>query len=282
VRGRATADSLLSQARDNVELVAVGRGAHNVAYADDLLRASLELVRQAADSGRLAYRVPNVDLGPAVSENACLQCHLGQEPQVGSVAGLPFDHTRHVMQAETECTDCHTGLDNHGGTRVDSRASCDGCHHNVVEPMNCARCHEGLGGAPGDPIQTDIGRFPHSSHLDAGLRCRQCHTPPAMNAANLDCDNCHEQHHVPAGVQCANCHGDRVKAFHPPALFQNSHPDCSTCHGETGRAVTEMTRPVCLVCHVEKNDGHFPGDCTMCHQVRAQGEAEHPMTVGGG
>ncbi len=76
---RQIADSLLRQAEENLELVRVGKPAHNVTYADQLLRASLALVRQAVREGRLPYAVPTVDLGPPVAESDCLSCHLGVE-----------------------------------------------------------------------------------------------------------------------------------------------------------------------------------------------------------
>ena len=50
---RRVADSLLRQAEENLELVRVGKPAHNVTYADQLLRAALDLVRQAVRQGRL-------------------------------------------------------------------------------------------------------------------------------------------------------------------------------------------------------------------------------------
>ena len=75
-RTRAAADSLLSLAEDNLRFVEAGKGAHNIAYADELLRAALELVQQAVDDSSLPYSVPNVELGPTLGGNVCLQCHL--------------------------------------------------------------------------------------------------------------------------------------------------------------------------------------------------------------
>src|SRR3990170_2689430 len=73
------ADRLLRLAVENVELVRIGRGAHNVAFADDLLRAAVDLVRRAVRAGSLPYEVPALSLGPPVSETVCLQCHLDME-----------------------------------------------------------------------------------------------------------------------------------------------------------------------------------------------------------
>ncbi|HYL70152.1 MAG TPA: NapC/NirT family cytochrome c, partial [Candidatus Dormibacteraeota bacterium] len=185
LRQRAVADSLVRLAEDNVELVRVGKGAHNIVYADRLLRASLALVREAVQHGALPYSVPAVNLGPPVSENACLQCHLGVEQRRGKFQGQEFSHTPHVVRAGLECSACHTALDKHGGTTLSSPASCDACHHPVIQPENCARCHAGPGGAPQPTTSLPAGEFSHRTHAAANLAGAARHTPPLMSARDL-------------------------------------------------------------------------------------------------
>jgi nitrate/TMAO reductase-like tetraheme cytochrome c subunit len=142
---RQVADSLLRQAEENLELVRVGKPAHNVTYADQLLRASLALVRQAVREGRLPYAVPNVDLGPPVAESECLSCHLGVERAVTAFrGGGRFSHPDHVVAERMACTACHTSLDDHGGTTVRTRDDCSECHHSTKRP--CESCHTGFRG----------------------------------------------------------------------------------------------------------------------------------------
>jgi nitrate/TMAO reductase-like tetraheme cytochrome c subunit len=266
LRSRATADSLLRLAEDNIGFVERGKAAHNVAYADELLRASLELVRQAVEAG-LPYSVPDVELGPAFGKNICLQCHVGIEEQRGRFAGGAFNHEPHILGAGLECTACHTPLDEHGGITLESRASCNACHHRAVEPLNCAQCHPGPGGAPTRPVATTIGDFPHDTHVGAGLSCSACHSAPEMSAAGLDCQGCHLIHHQTKN-SCLNCHRGGVQQIHPPA----AHSGCALCHGEGAAFITEWTRQVCTVCHADKVDHNAPADCQLCHAMPTPGE----------
>jgi nitrate/TMAO reductase-like tetraheme cytochrome c subunit len=263
VRARQAVDSLLAQARDNLELVRVGRGAHNVGYADRLVRAAVALARQAARVGTLPVEIGAVDLGPALDQNACLQCHVGIERQTGTFQGAPFDHQRHVLDGGLACARCHTPLDQHGGITLASTGACDDCHHRAIEPMNCAQCHAGPGGAPEPVIANRTGDFSHGVHREIGLACGVCHVPPAMRATDLKCDACHAAHHLPAD-NCLACHRGGVKAKHPKAV---AHGACSRCHGDKVAGLTKWSRQVCTVCHTDRVQHNAPVACDLCHEV---------------
>ena len=265
LRQRAVADSLLGQAENNVELVRVGKGAHNIVYADRLLRAALDLVRAAVRAGSLPYTVPAVDLGPPVSGNACLQCHLGVERQAGRFQTVPFDHEPHILRGGLECTDCHTPLDQHGGTTLASGASCDACHHPVIQPLACARCHEGAGGAPVRTISLPSGDFSHRPHAAANLACTACHTAPLMSARDLRCESCHEEHHRPS-ADCLSCHRGGALAKHKRA----DHVACVQCHAKAA-GVNRWTREVCTSCHAAQVNHYRERACDVCHKVPAMG-----------
>jgi nitrate/TMAO reductase-like tetraheme cytochrome c subunit len=266
LRTRNRADSLLGMAHDNVDFVRAGKGAHNIVYADQLLRASVSLVRQAVKDDGVPYRVPAVDLGPPVSENQCLQCHLGVEQQQATFDGRSFDHTAHVLQGGLQCSACHTPFAQHGGITLSSAASCDGCHHPTVQPVaNCARCHAGPGGAPTDTFHLAKGDFSHRSHVAANLECKGCHTAPVMNARDLVCDNCHEQHHQ-SQTACLSCHRGGVLAKHKV----KDHVACNECH-KTVPNLGHWSREICTACHATRTN-HFPGKaCETCHRVPAMG-----------
>ncbi len=277
LRRRAVADSLLREARENLEFVRSGKGAHNIVYADQLLRASLSLVQQAVKDGGLPYRVPSVNLGPPVSENQCLQCHLGVEQQKGNFQGRSFDHTGHVLRAGLPCSTCHTPFAQHGGITLSSAASCDGCHHSPVQPVtNCARCHAGPGGAPTDTIHRNAGDFTHRAHVAANLECKACHTPPGMSARDLQCDNCHTQHHQPQ-TACLSCHRGGALAKHKVA----DHVVCNQCH-KTVPQLDRWTRQICTACHAAYTNHHPGKACEACHRVpamrAAHGTAPSPGT----
>jgi len=265
VRVRTQVDSLLRLAEDNLALVRQGKGAHNIAYADQLLRAALELVGEAVRMGRLPYAVPAVDLGPPGGENVCLQCHLGVERSAVTFAGRRFEHERHVVRAGLSCTSCHTGLDEHGTTLLTKASDCAGCHHTRIGQINCAACHPGPGGVPEQPVEHPVGLFPHAPHTGMGLPCASCHQAPSMSADGVDCRNCHEAHHQPE-ANCLSCHREGAKQKHALAF---AHLQCSQCHGEKAVGITGWSRNVCTVCHEDRVEHNAPVDCQLCHELPA-------------
>lgn len=266
VRARATADSLLELAEENVRLVREGGGAHNIEFADRLLRAALDLARQASRRMGQAGAVPEVDLGPPVSGNVCLSCHLGVERREVPFADGTFDHEPHTLRAGLACSRCHTPLDDHGRTLV-TADDCSSCHHRRIDPLNCAQCHAGPGGMPEAPVPFTVGDFPHATHREAGLACAMCHTPPAMRVQAATCTACHDMHHQPEAT-CANCHRDGVKAKHDRSF---AHLPCTQCHGEEVAGVTQWSREVCTVCHADRAAHHAPVSCVQCHTVEPIG-----------
>jgi nitrate/TMAO reductase-like tetraheme cytochrome c subunit len=264
VRGRAAVDSLLRQAQENVDLVRGGKSAHNVVYSDQLLRATLDLVREAVRAGRLPYAVPNVNLGPPVGENACFRCHVGVERTRVTFQGRLFDHEPHVLRGGLSCAECHSTLDRHGATTITAPAGCDGCHHREIRPLNCATCHPGPGGAPAAKLTLATGEFAHGVHVQANVVCRACHTPPTMSARDLRCDNCHAPHHQP-DRDCLSCHRGGALDKHTRAV----HVACITCHQSTP-GLDRWSRQVCTSCHAQQAAGHYsPKPCEACHKIPA-------------
>jgi hypothetical protein len=260
---RSVADSLLRLAGENVDLVRVGKGAHNIVYADRLLRASLDLVREAVRRGGLPFAVPAVDLGPPVSANACLQCHVGVERRQGRFQGRAFDHGAHVLRGGLACAACHTPLERHGGTTLTSPASCEACHHPVIPSLTCAVCHPGPGGAPAQTITLPAGDFSHRVHTAANLACSACHTAPLMSARDLQCQTCHEPHHQP-DVACLSCHRQRALAKHE----RSAHVACVECHASVP-GLSRWTREVCTACHADRTNHNPSRPCDVCHKVPA-------------
>jgi nitrate/TMAO reductase-like tetraheme cytochrome c subunit len=258
---RAAADSLLHLAAENVELVRIGKGAHNVAFADRLLRAALDFVDRAVQLGQLEYRIPDLELGDPVGESTCLSCHLGIDRQTGTFDGMAFDHRPHVARARLPCSGCHTSLEEHGGFVLEARSDCKTCHHSGA--ISCDRCHTGATGAPRQPISTATGEFSHRLHLSADLTCSVCHGE-AFGNARIECTACHESHHRPA-ASCNGCHREDVQAKHP----REAHESCSVCHGGKVAWLTEWTRNVCETCHTDRAEHYPDGACHTCHQVPA-------------
>lgn len=277
VRTRARADSLVRLATENVEFVRRGKGAHNIEYSDELLRSALRLVTEAVEAGQLAYRVPEIDIGPPLTENVCLHCHLGVERRAVRFGGREFDHEPHVFRAGMSCSDCHTPLEQHGATILPERGSCDGCHHRRIEPINCATCHSGPGGAPERMFERDVGDFQHGPHQEAGLSCSECHEPPGMSATELRCESCHDRHHRPE-VSCLSCHREGAREYHGA----EAHALCSACHGPAVAEITRWSREVCTSCHADRTEHFAPRECTACHSIPPMGGAPARSAPGSG
>lgn len=258
--GRVAADSLLDLARENVDLVRQGNGAHNIAFADRLMRAAVELTRDAVDRSGAAYRVPGLEMGGPVSGNACFACHLGVEGRRVPYAGTTFDHEEHVAEAGLGCSECHTGLDDHGGTTLEGRAGCDSCHHGTEQTASCVACHGSRG--PTQTIVRPTGTFSHPDHAGAGIGCTECHASPSMVTRSGLCASCHERHHVPTAT-CLGCHRGGAMSIH----MRSAHDGCAECHGESLSRITEWSREVCTSCHADRTDHNAGMQCDQCHRV---------------
>lgn len=153
-------------------------------------------------------------------------------------------------------------------------------------------------GGPVYPVQEIRVRMDHALHLQAGMKCQQCHTRIEQSRLSSQnnlptgeaCDSCHgDQHPRTAEGQtahCADCHthveDQRVTAttIFPAPNLEFSHQahlargtDCETCHGDmtkVGRAtIAQLPKEdVCLTCH----DGQQASDrCGTCHPTGNDG-----------
>ena len=247
----------------------MGGGVHNVGYADAALRAAVELVREASQTGGIDYRAPEVDLGQTAAENECMRCHMGIENQQGDWQGRTFRHEPHLTRGNLSCTFCHTAMDDHGKVTLTSASICSDCHHSGA--MECETCHQGAPGPPGGVIRTPTGDFPHGRHTDLGFPCAMCHgETPGRPDADL-CETCHGAHHQPQ-AECLACHREGVKQIHPPA----AHQGCALCHGDAVAGIDSWSRNVCTVCHDDRVEHYAPNECVGCHQQPPLGADPSP------
>jgi hypothetical protein len=195
----------------------------------------------------------------------------------------------HGQHRGVECTNCHTMAGQHGALTVTSIADCRSCHHAEPVAGNCTHCHErpemlvetfhvqrtfNLSAGAGRTVTRELA-FHHEEHLDLG--CATCHNTGGLSlqGSNVDCRNCHEQHHNP-NADCKACHTQ------PPAGVHNLdvHLGCAGagCHEAAPASVKSVprTRPFCLVCHQDKNS-HRPGrSCEQCHVLPRPRTASGP------
>ena len=195
-RPPSPADSLIRAAEENLELVSVGRGAHNIPFADELLRAAVRLATEAAEAGGANPRLASVNLGQPLEAGSCTSCHFGVDGGgVVSWQGRSFPHRRHTVNAGFDCQACHTPMSEHGGLTLTSTESCDNCHHISDSPRACAFCHDAPGRGHSGHFASRT--FLHDPHLEMGLGCDACHKAPSMAVQEQNCATCHSLHHVP-------------------------------------------------------------------------------------
>jgi len=273
----APADSLIRGAEENLELVRVGRGAHNVPYADQLMRAAAAMAREAAMAGGADPRLASVSLGQPMEVGSCQSCHFGVDGGgVVTFQGREFPHRRHTVNAGFQCEACHTAIEDHGGLVLTSTEACDGCHHISDSPRACGFCHP----APeGDTLSFASGSFLHDPHLAMGFGCDACHQSSTMRVEEESCSTCHSLHHTPS-TNCSLCHTEDPKGSHMAELAHTT--GCTACHtGADQAGLTEWSRNVCLVCHGE-NEEHSGGmECTLCHEFPPLGGVGGGWEAGG-
>jgi nitrate/TMAO reductase-like tetraheme cytochrome c subunit len=187
----SNAPAPLADARFNFDLVAEGRGVHNVPYAYALLR-------RAHDDMNAARRARGLEplsrpWRESATSSPCLSCHEGIEEQGGGIFGRRFEHGRHLVAARLDCQACHrTHEDRPKGEVVRFAASgCDSCHHGSAK-ADCLACHARVREGA---VKSFRGDFDHAFHIDeAAQACADCHdlsaSPPGLKRDT--CAACHE------------------------------------------------------------------------------------------
>jgi hypothetical protein len=156
----------------------------------------------------------------------CLECHFGIEHIAARAFGRDFPHGAHVVRARLRCAACHGGMDQHGTLHIDASA-CDRCHARIQQPMaavageDCLGCHEAdIGPA------SEVVRFPHAQHVEAGLDCAVCHAG-VERKKHVDFARSREARPPMGHELCGSCHaGDVPDAEGTPPEGAN----CSLCH----------------------------------------------------
>ncbi|HTP49333.1 MAG TPA: cytochrome c3 family protein [Anaeromyxobacteraceae bacterium] len=120
-------------------------------------------------------------------------------------------------------------------------------------------------------------KFPHATHIEAGVACLECHSPiPKSTKLQLDVIDVK----LPAKSEvCGNCHDPMptytpVQRFQPAVHFDHAahlprvNNDCGKCHvkftdnGDIAKPVPAMK--ACTSCHQHSQD-FAVGRCQPCH-----------------
>lgn len=183
----------IQEARRNLALVAMdgSRGAHNVGYALDALRAGAERIDTARAALGLAAETRAVNGLPFVSADGCTDCHVGAGRPAEIWAGeRAFPHQRHLAQG-LECSACHSTSEH--GQPAFPRAQCATCHHQESEAFDandCAHCHA----AQASVLAGTLAGFAEKPGTMASMDCSECHgeAPTVLRPKPSMCVLCHE------------------------------------------------------------------------------------------
>ncbi len=244
------AEKLHQRATHNIELVRYGKGAHNVEYSEQLIESARDDLDQALKSLGSAHRVPALEKPITPAGGACLSCHFGIETHTNEFGGRTFQHGRHTITAQLNCSVCHSsqpkGQPEHGKTTLTSTADCDGCHHRQVErseisqsgtidptrnPPSIPPLQRGEGGISparkvtcqtchtSDELPRQIvyqqKAFNHDLHAtQRGISCNACHAPNVQPIFKADCISCHhDETKVQVVAKCGTCHPNQTAMF---------------------------------------------------------------------
>lgn len=230
-------------------------------------------------------------------ETACYACHkfddshkgaLGQEcSECHSETGwekVEFNHDKDTDFAirgshrELPCHACHTAE----RTRNKLKTDCYDCHsdddvHGGQQGKQCESCHNEQAWGEEVFFNHDITQFPLIG-LHAVVPCEECHLTPAYSDTSSNCIDCHstdDEHQQRLGPHCNRCHnpnGWSLWVFdhntQTDYVLDGAHVGlaCEGCHRVP--VADEIKLPVaCGNCHRsdDVHRGRFGALCDRCH-----------------
>jgi len=191
---RTTADSLISAAHHNIQMVDAGHGIHNIPYAESLLGAAYNQLVQAYAITAPGGKLPSFDIGLPKTDANCMNCHYGVETMVVKRVGREFPHSPHVLEQKLACTTCHSNDVKHGSLTL-SKSECNQCHHKPSAEglTDCNKCHQLQASIFSGNKSWGEQALPDPM-FDGGLSCADCHSPEAGKVVR------------PTGDICVGCH----------------------------------------------------------------------------
>ena len=188
---KAEAEKLLSEAYHNIRIVEAGKSVHNIQFADKLLQAGYNIMKEALTLIGSTVGLPKFESSSEFIPNECYSCHSGIQEISTKVFDMKFSHNLHIAKNRLSCNKCHSNAKKHGELIV-KKENCNSCHHSQVNTDDdCAKCHS---------FQTQIynGAYYNKSQPDimkqGGVKCIDCHSDAVriIKPGSEICLKCHD------------------------------------------------------------------------------------------
>jgi nitrate/TMAO reductase-like tetraheme cytochrome c subunit len=219
---RAQASKALDEAAFNIDVVEKGKSVHNITYAQELLRASIDSIERALKIAGSSYKPDRTELSAPKAGNTCLTCHAGIEEINRPVYGVIFPHKNHVAIQNLSCATCHSNAKKHGEL-VATKAKCASCHHE--DPTkDCGGCHTIQKSLyEGGPFQGLTA--PKDIMAEAETECAACHVGADKKVVR------------PTAAACVECHDKDYEE-----IFVDWQTSAKKAMAELGAALAALDR----------------------------------------
>jgi len=283
---------LVQDARENFDLVRIGRPAHNVEYSVNLLNASLDQVKEALGIlDKRPVKIVSTEILNMGNSYCLALCHsrIGIPPKIEiEKRNVEFPHLIHSEKLTIKCTECHS-LDKHRIAIKPEEAAtetqafllkyktCDRCHgegftsilaqlgkdEQMKYPGKCTTCHQDV-----EDISKEVFglEFSHKNHSERKLSCRRCHSfRETHGETNLTKQSCASCHHQEPQDNCQQCHLSQFNLYWGKTdilglkaeldVMAQAEIPCTDCHDLIKKAqTTEIIKQSCVDCHEEGYD----------------------------
>lgn len=183
---------LVEDAESNARFVAVGKGAHNVFYAANLLRLSTGWADEAlALLGKPAIKTDDALVRGGYCSALCHEPGGVKFSDTVMFMKQKLPHRRHVAELGATCTTCHSAEVHKA--RSATPATCSSCHHSSQNDR-CESCHAAQAAFYRGTVKTSLTEVEPNVMVNA-VPCTGCHDftrRHSRQAVGQKCVECHE------------------------------------------------------------------------------------------
>jgi len=203
------------------------------------------------------------DLGSAINETKCLDCHV----EIESLQSMQRGYHSSSEVLDKSCVDCHS--EHHGRAFDATRFDSVGFDHNLAgyellgahKEVDCRECHQKEYIANAEVAELK------GTYLGLETACLSCHEDQHRGQLADDCLQCHGMEDwIPASEFDHNTADFRLTGAHSSVDCKECHSDQSDDEGVFAKYVN-IEFDQCTDCHDDHHDGRLGQNCTECHGI---------------